>query len=235
MKTAGDSINDSIKPVLSKEDFVIQNDFQAFINRAQGRSPREYRPLDKHSTALEIRACVSPEVWNGYFTFAFVRHPVTRSLSLYNYMARKAAERDKLLARNAWYLTPPGRRGDPNPWKAMEAYRATDSFSSFIRHPCTAEALGMQPQADSICDVDGTVIVDFIGRFENLEDDFLTVQSRIGIPSSKIRHNNSSGSGTATSRRHQGATIDDVSPGDIDYLSERFARDFDMFGYTLES
>ncbi len=77
--------------MLGKGDFIIQNDFQAFMRRIQGRSPKEYRPLDKHSTAREIRACVSPEIWNDYFTFAFVLHPVTRAISLYNYMARKGS------------------------------------------------------------------------------------------------------------------------------------------------
>lgn len=138
MKTAGDSISDSVKPVLGKGDFIIQNDFQAFMRRMQGRSSTQYRALEKHSTALEIRSCVSEEMWDEYFTFAFVRHPVTWAISLYNYMARKAAERDRLLLRNAWYLTPRatgvtrtvGRR-----WRRTANQIRSHRSSAILPHP----------------------------------------------------------------------------------------------------
>jgi hypothetical protein len=93
----------------------------------------------------------------------------------------------------------------------------------------------MQPQTDSICDSDGRVIVDFTGRFENLESDFETVQSKIGIPNRRIRHNNSSRSGPTVHNPTQGIALDGVTSADLDYLTDRFAQDFRLFDYSPTS
>ncbi len=71
-------------------------------------------------------------------------------------------------------------------------------------------------------------MVDFIGRFENLGADFQTVQSKIGIPVRRIQHNNSSGIG-ASQTLDQTTSPESVSSSDLDYLADRFSRDFHNF------
>jgi hypothetical protein len=223
MKTAGDSVAVALKPSLARNDLLLQNDFQAWRRRVTGGNPREFQLLTKHSPALEVRDQLSSEVWDSYFKFAFVRHPVSRAMSFYRYISQKADQRRRLLARNVWYQTPPGRSGDPIHWPAMKVFLATDSFSTFIRHPGIAEVPGMQPQSDFVCDRTGEVIVDFVGRYECLEQDMATVQDSIGLPRQTLDRRNASGG------RH--STTSDLSREDLDYLVGKFEVDFVRFGY----
>jgi hypothetical protein len=223
MKTAGDSVAVALTPSLARNDFLLQNDFQAWRRRVTGGNPREFQMLTKHSPALEVREQLPPEMWESYFKFAFVRHPVSRAMSFYRYISQKAEQRKRLLARNVWYQTPPGRPGDPVHWPAMKVFVATDSFSTFIRHPDIAGVPGMQPQSDFVCDEAGEVIVDFVGRYECLEQDMATVQDSIGLPRQRLDRRN------ASVGRH--STTSGVSEEDLDYLLEKFQVDFVRFGY----
>jgi hypothetical protein len=224
-KTAGDSITEALKPNLGKNDFVLRTDVQAWTLKYRIPDYARFEGLKKHTPALAIRQRLPADNWESYFKFAFVRHPVGRVLSLYHYAARKAEERKRLLPRNAWYLTPPGKRGDPLNWPSVRAFLATDSFSSFIRHPFLANEGGMRPQSDFLCDVDGTLLVDFVGRFEKLQEDFTTVQDRIGIPHKTLAWNNSS--------RNSAANWADLSTDDFRYLAEMFKADFARFDYEV--
>ena len=133
-KTAGDSATAALQPYLAKDDFILNNDFQAWKRRVTRRNPSKYSMLEKHSPAIVVRDSIPPPEWNSYYKFAFVRHPIQRVVSFYTYMVYKAEERQRFLPRNIWYLTPPGREGDPMLWPGMKAYMATDSFSHYIRH-----------------------------------------------------------------------------------------------------
>lgn len=221
-KTAGDSITEALTPHLRASDFVVRNDFQIWLRRLRRQDPPAFAVLAKHSPAAEIRAAVTPEVWEASYTFAFVRHPFDRTVSFYNFMKKKAEDRRRLQLRNVWYATPPGRSGDPRAWAGGKAFAATNSFSEFIRHPALDDAAGMQPQATFLCDHDGRLIVDFVGRFEQLDVDFGTVQDAIGVPRSPLPRRNSSG--------WRAGSVE-LSADDRAYLAERFADDLARFGY----
>jgi hypothetical protein len=222
-KTAGDSICEALRPQLARSDFVLQSDFQAWVQKHTTRPPEADLGLRKHSSALAVREKIGMEVWASYYKFAFVRHPFDRALSLYHFAAKKAEERQRLIPRNAWYLTPPGRKTDPLHWRTVEAYLETDSFSSFLRYPGLGEDIGMRPQIDSLADEAGTLLVDFVGRFERLPDDFRVVQDAIGVGSSMLgRRNASANSGAAT----------ELSREDRAFLYDRFRTDMAAFGYS---
>lgn len=221
-KTGGDSISTALSPVLSREDVVLKNDWHDWLqSRRSEREHPEISRLRKHSPAAAIARAVPTELWADSFTFAFVRHPVGRTVSLYKYAARKAAERRKVLPRNMWYLTPPGRSGDPLRWQSVRAYWDAPSFSEFIRHPLLDHDVAMRPQWDSVRDGSDRVIVDFVGRFEQLQDDFHQVQDRLGVPRTLLGWHNAS--------RDPGGIM--ISDDDRGYLAERFKDDFLHFGY----
>ena len=125
--------------------------------------------------------------------------------------------------RNAWYLTPPGRKDDPARWPAIVAFRETTSFSGFIRHPALSAAAGMQPQADFLCDDDGRILVDVVGRFERLDEDMATVRQSLGLPPGALSRINSS---RPTSRES-----DEISADDKKFLGQLFEKDYSLFGY----
>lgn len=221
-KTGGDSVATALRPVLNASDVVLKNDWHDWLTKfGPSRGRPELTQLRKHSPASAIASVVPQEMWDDSFKFAFVRHPVARTVSLYKYAARKADERRKLLPRNVWYLTPPGRSGDPLGWHSVRAYLETSSFSEFIRHPLLDQDLAMSPQWLSLCDRTGDMLVDFVGRFEALQEDFEHVLDRIDVPRSVLGWHNASQS--------QAEII--VSRDDRDYLAKRFEGDFVHFGY----
>ena len=227
-KTGGDSIATALVPDLGAEDFILTNDVKDWWQRVRtGSRHDELRSLRKHSSAEQIRQIVSPAVWRDSFKFAFVRHPIGRAVSLYKYAARKEEERRRILVRNLWYLTPPGKKTDPLAWRSVRAFVETETFSEFIRHPLLGDDLTMRPQCDSLCGPDGEILVDFVGRFERLQEDFSTIQERLGIASRGLGWHNASNPKSAS-----GLIVTDE---DRAFLADRFRADFDRFQYDPKS
>ena len=128
-----------------------------------------------------------------YFKFAFVRNPWDRVVSMYSYRLRNRE-------------IPPDL-----------------TFSEFVvnrrEHP-----FGMhRDQVKFIEDPAGQVAVDFIGRFENLEKDWSTIQSRFGI-SSGLPHLK------RTSHRPYQTYY---SPELRKEIADLYRRDIETFGYRF--
>lgn len=228
-KTGGDSVAAALSPALVGRDVALKTDVQQWMQRITPGSRREAaKTLGKHSSADEVRRYLSEEKWGQFYTFAFVRNPIDRTLSLYAYARKKAEEREQRMARNLWYLTPQGRATDPLRWPSVQAYRETATFSEFLRHPLLRSAPAMQPQWESLCDETRTVLVDFVGRFENLSQDFEVIARKLGVPDRSLPWRNSSGSQDGSRQRT-------IPNEDRALLVERFRDDFSLFGYDPEA
>ena len=196
------------------------------LRRRMRKNHPELRALSKHSSALAIKDHVSADTWNDSYKFAFVRHPVDRTISLYRYCARMMDVRTgKKFPVSAWYMTPWGKRTDPLHWPAMIAFAATSSFSEFIRHPALVDERAMQPQVDSICGRDGEIIVDCVARFERFDEEFAKIQAAIGVPVHAAAKRNTSGTSSVTRA--------DLSDDDLARLAQQFADDFARLDYEL--
>lgn len=115
----------------------------------------------KHMTARELKETVDPEKWERYFKFAFVRHPLDWTLSWYTFRTR-----EDLL--------------DPNHPNHHRSTRGIP-FEKFVKESMWGEST----QCDFIMD-DDRLLVDFVGHFERLNDDFDEVCRRVGIPTTKL-------------------------------------------------
>lgn len=224
-KTAGDSVTYALSPYAGKNSVVVHNDFQARRDRLRRRRYRNLYQLPKHSPATEIRSILGEmDSWDGFFKFSFVRDPIARAMSLYTYLAAKSRERERLMPRNLWYGILAEREHDPAHWPAMRAYRETENFSQFIRHPSALADQAMCSQASLLHDSDGALIVDFVGRFESLSTDFAHVAKTIGLKEVELPILN------ASAPRVPGA---EITRGDRHYLRDLYAGDFHYFGYAL--
>jgi len=128
-----------------------------------------------HLKAAEYLRCghIDEEQFNSYFKFTFVRNPWARLVSEYRY-------------RN-YYKNMSFKKF------VLEGLPAESDYFDAYRH--------IVPQYDFLHDDSGNAIVDFIGRFENLQADFDYICSKLGINNSQLPHINNSTRGNFLKRQ----------------------------------
>lgn len=153
--------------------------------------------------------------FRDYFKFCFVRNPWARIFSWYNMMKSKGVHNafSAYLLENdpdfSTFLTRTGivMETYPEEIKTNNPYPKSISFN----------------QLDFITDKSGKILVNFIGRFENLEADYQQVQRIIGFDNPLGHHNKF---GHDHYRRY-------YSDKDIERVYKLYKRDIDYFGYTF--
>jgi hypothetical protein len=111
-------------------------------------------------------------------------------------------------------------------------YENCSSFEEFIKN-CTDEVESADGalysfaynQLDYLVDGNGGVLVDFIGRFENLSEDLRTLATKAGIQLERIPHVN-----VSVHRHYSSYYTSELER----IVRERFARDVEYFGYDFE-
>lgn len=216
-KTAGESITQALAPHLSAND--IRFSASRWLRPFNEYYKAKYK-LRKHSSASSLKSLLGEDIWDSYYKFSFVRNPIDRIRSLRSYYERIARERDAHPVRSR-VGTLLGLTGDPESWPGMQAYRETQSFSEFIRRPKLVDMEnGARQQFDLLTDDNGCLLVDFVGRFETLQDDFLTVARTIGVEGATLGWSN---------RSQHPAAVTDISNDDRDYLMRLYRKDFEAF------
>lgn len=215
-KTAGESISHAILPHLDRSDMIVGTTLSGKISNL---IYPKFVPLKKHSTALMLRSHFAEDVWGSYFKFSFVRHPVDRARSLHRYIGNMLRKREQRSLRNMMFALPGTQTADPLKWPSARACLETASFSEFIRHP----DFSVREQWRYLCDKDGNILVDFVGKFETLEADFRRVLDRIGVGAVDLPRRNASATPDGG---------DPISPQDRAYLAEMFRTDIEIFGYA---
>ncbi len=150
-----------------------------------------------HPTALEIKNNISPKYWDEFYKFAFVRNPYDMEVSLYYYMRQKKSHRyHDLVSR-------------------------MNSFDEYIEWRVNRNVVY---QYDYITDQNGDMIVDFVGRFENMHHDFLSVCKHIGLCLELPKLNESK-----RNRNYR----DIYSEYSQRLVKERFEKDLNFFNYEF--
>jgi hypothetical protein len=155
-----------------------------------------------------------------FFVFTFVRNPWERLVSTFFYIMKggraeiDARRRDLILSKYQGDF----RRfvQDIESWINI---READSIypDQFIPH--------FRPQSEFILDNDGFNMIDFIGRVENIEQDFKLLCAALSVDAVKLPKSNRSSHG-----RYQ-KYYDDKSK---DIVAEYYAKDIELFRYQFE-
>ena len=124
------------------------------------RLPAENKYLFKHAAPKHIKLLLGADVWDAYTSFVFVRNPYDRFVSLFHYRNKR---------------------------ESLGYPLNSDGFQAWLESGQTKSMHKLV--SDFICDDDGKVIVDIVGRFENLVTDFNRISDQIGI-SKKLPHIN---------------------------------------------
>ena len=171
-----------------------------------------------HLSAEEYLRCghVEPADFESLFKFSFVRNPFERIVSEYRY-------------RN---------------------YVRHRSFRDFVLNRLPGKGWDDQyrhimPQYEMLHDAGGRLLVDFVGRFENLAADFAEVCRRIGTGEAPLRHRNRSDKWTRNLKRrarnflswngeNQKAGYRAFYDGETrEAVSRLYRQDIEAFGYRF--
>ncbi len=196
-KTAGTSIRAVLEPYGGKSgllNFMARQleNYPGLCNLSGLNAARTY---DSHTTYRKISHILPAAVLDKAYTFAFVRHPFDRLYSFYLHTAER-----KQHVWNAKIL-------------------GYGSFSNMIQH---LNELQEPSQKSYLTDDAGTVKPDFIGRFENLEEDFQVVCERLDIPFNLPKKN---------ARKHKNWK-DAFTEEDRQVAYDFYKEDFDTFDYN---
>jgi len=186
-------------------------------------------PFRIHAPAWELKNQFKESEWNWseYFKFAFVRNPWDRLVSMHNYKLRRTQTWNDFMSEFQGHMINMNMDiqelqsrafSQPVEEKNNDHCMKIDvpDFRKFASDPDT-------PQTKWLVSGDD-LIVDFIGRFENLQQDFNTVCDRIGIPHQELPHANK------TNHRHYTEYYDDETK---QIVAERYAKDIEYFGYKF--
>lgn len=198
-KAAGVSVTQGLAPHAHRPEQLpinrLLNRFGVHTNLMLG--PYTWRWFRLHHSAQIIRRHLPARVYNQLFKFAFVRNPWDTAVSFYHYcLEHPTHHRHRMAVR-------------------------LGSFTEFIKWRASRKP---HLQANMVCDHHNRLLVDFLGRFETLEEDFQHVCRRIGIQAQLPRLN------TSQHRDYRSYYNDHTA----ELVASRWRRDIDLFGYTFD-
>ena len=177
--------------------------------------------LGTHDTARQAREHLGARAYDGYFTAAFVRNPWDRLVSWYTMIAQPRPRRPWWRLRH--------REPELRLWRYVR--ENSRSFEEFILR-CTDEIQDVdgvksfcRNQVEYISDEAGRRIVDFVGRYETLDEDARRLLGRLGLPDVALPRVN-----VSRHRHYSTYYSDDLA----EVVRQRYARDVAAFGYTFE-
>jgi len=158
--------------------------------------------------------------YESYFKFAIVRNPWARIVSEYCFRGH---------ARSFTFRD------------FLTRHLPAPSMSDQYRH--------IVPQCDFLFDGNGRKIVDYVGRFENINEDFKPVCDRLGLKFDKLPHVNAEGNARRSQEfgeqagarfasksvqqrhAHYSMYFDDFTR---DLVAQLYRKDIEQFGYSFE-
>ena len=161
----------------------------------------------KHLIGSTAKKIYEP-YWDNYFKFSFVRNPWARTASLQKFSHFYGVSIQKGKVNFGKYF---------DKFYPLEIDRRSKSHKDSFK-----------PIENAIYLNTLNVKLDFIGRFENLQQDFNTVCDQLGIPHQQLPH--SEKSFKKNYNKHYTEYYDDETR---EIVAEKYARDIEYFGYKF--
>ena len=162
--------------------------------------------LPRHAKAIAAKELLPREFYDALFKFAFVRNPWDLQVSSFHHIRRERPH----------YL------------------QGHDDFASFLRWKLDPQRpyqyhldTSIELQSDYVIDLHGQLIVDFVGRYERLQDDFAEACRRIGIRVPALPHRREATDRERDYRRY----YDDAT---AELVAQHMRADIERFGYGFD-
>jgi len=164
-------------------------------------------PLFGHTTAVEYQM-MFPEKWEKYFSFGFVRNPWDRLASTFFYVQR--SHRSSFFVKN--FVLP--HRDDLSGF-VTKVVRDNPTAIFMMEH--------FRPQFTYLCNPDRSIAVDFVGRFERIDEDWEAVAQELGIDTPLPHTNHSARSHYSEHFTSEAAEI----------VADVYREDIELFDYQF--
>ena len=165
-KTATHSVREVLRCYRCEGDWEQQ---RLFVDKNLGAQVSPIEEIAKikhgHISVQQIRPHISTEQWQESFKFAFVRNPFDRFVSVCFFLNRK----NPLFMEN------------PLAW-----------MKSAIAHPRFQQRVLVQPQVVQLQDQHNNLAMDYIGRYESLQESMDYICAKLGKPSIGLKIKNQS-------------------------------------------
>lgn len=202
-KTGGTSVRAALAPLRWRDPLYIPQFIASRLSHMTGH--RIGSKFPRHARIIAAKEMLPWDLFDRLFKFAFVRNPWDLQVSSWHHLRR---ERPHLLQHISDF-------GDFIRWKL-------DPERPYQYHIDTSIEL----QTDYLKDLDGTILVNFIGKYENLQEDFEEVCRRIGIRTPRLPHKRQ-----AKDRKDYRTYYNDDLAAQI---AEYFKHDIETFGYDFD-
>ena len=203
-KTGGTSVRDSLGWYKWTDPYRIPQFLCSKLSGLTGH--RIGAKFPRHAKAIAALEMLPRDVYLRLFKFAFVRNPWDLQVSSYHHIRR---ERPDLVAD-------------------------VPDFASFLRWKFDPERppqyhadMSTVVQSDYLIDLHGNLIVDYVGRYEFLVDDFETACRKIGIRAPKLPHRR-----RADDRKKDYRSYFDAATAEL--IADHYRSDIERFGYRFD-
>jgi sulfotransferase famil protein len=203
-KTGGTSVRDALSPLRFRDPWYPVQFLCSRLSALSGH--RLGIKFPRHSKIVAAQEMLPQELFAQLFKFVFVRNPWDLQVSSFHHIRR---ERPHLMSH-------------------------VESFDEFLRWKLDPARpyqyhvdTSIELQSDYVIDLHGKVLVDFIGRYETLHDDFEEACRRIGIKAPALPHKRQA---KDRGKDYRSYYTDELAG----MVAERFAPDIELFGYTFD-
>jgi sulfotransferase famil protein len=157
-KAAGSSIRDTLEPISIQKPTDTISKIKSRILKIE----KDYHhfAFRQHSDINIVKRIMPENLFESYFKFAFVRNPWKRLISEYEFIKRR-----------------------PDHGRHKKLMKMT--FSDYILYQ--AKRFDAH-QINMLADKNGKLQMDFIGKFENLQEDWNFICNKLGIENKELSH-----------------------------------------------
>jgi hypothetical protein len=185
----------SIRAALNKYQYPPHENYFYHLLKRVKWLPSD-QTLHSHSKARDIKKAVPERYFNSSFKFAFVRNPWDWQVSLYFYALQDEQHPQHQLTKN---------------------------FSGFEEYLEWRVSEDLHLQKEFVTDEKDRLLVNFVGKIENLEDDFNYVCKQLGVEES-LPHKN------VSQHEHYKNYYNEKTRK---LVAQHFKKDIELFDYSF--
>ena len=150
-----------------------------------------------HISARQIQPALTEEQWGSYYKFGFVRNPFDRFVSICAFLNREN----------------PNFKDNSLTWMKMATQR-----------PVFRQRILVRPQFEQLINEQGELAMDFLGRYENLQESLDTILGKLNLEPIQLQVRNRSDHAA-----YQSYYDDELR----EWVANFYKEDLDCFGYDF--